>query len=127
MMKRSASTDGFTLIEVMIALAILGIGLFVLLEGHYASFRLYEEAHNRASMRNLFEKALGFAETEVMRGNLSGGEEFGRRWPDYAFTYQAEQMGESEIIRLFEVTVTIETPNREEEPQSMTMYVYDMR
>lgn len=80
---------GFTLLEVVAALAILGGALLVLMDMHYGSMRLFDGARQAVIMQSLTERAIGRAEMEVMAGKLEGTGDFGKRYPDYSYTFQA--------------------------------------
>ena len=55
---------GFTLIEIMAAVAILGTGLLVLLDAHYAALRLFNDAREAVLMQGFLGRTLGQAEVE---------------------------------------------------------------
>ncbi len=80
---------GFTLLEIVAALAILGGALLVLMDMHYGSMRLFDGARQAVIMQSLAERALGRAEMEVAAGKLEGSGDFGKRYPDYSYTFQA--------------------------------------
>ncbi|MCC6154361.1 MAG: prepilin-type N-terminal cleavage/methylation domain-containing protein [Candidatus Hydrogenedentes bacterium] len=90
-----SSEDGFTLIEVMIALAILGTSLFVLLDMHYNAVQVQTRLDNEVRVRNLLSLASGISEVEVAAGNLSGSEEFGDRYPGWGYSFDAEEFDSS--------------------------------
>ena len=68
---RRSGEEGFTLIEVLMALAILGTGLFVLLETHSASLRLFGQAQEMETMRIFVEQVVGESERAVLHGEES--------------------------------------------------------
>jgi hypothetical protein len=68
--------------EVVVALAILGTGLVVLLETHYGSMRLFADAQEQAITDTLLVEAIGTAELSVLTGDRTGGGEYGLRYPD---------------------------------------------
>jgi prepilin-type N-terminal cleavage/methylation domain-containing protein len=110
---------GFTLVEVMAALAILGAALFVLLDAHYGALRLHDQARTRTVMHNFMVQAIGRAEVEVLAGNLSGSGDFGKRYPDYKYSYDAKEdegdlAGDALVATLpiYLVTVTVEGPEK---------------
>ncbi len=117
-----ADAQGFTLIEIMIALGILGTALFVLLHAQYVTLHLCVDVQEEVIMRNLLEQALAQAEIEVLAGNGVGVGEFGKRYPDYAYSFEAVHMGEDETVRLYEVIVKVEGPI---ETRTMSIFVYD--
>ena len=56
---------GFTLIEILAALAILGTTLVVLLDSHYAALSLHLQTQDLVRMSGYLELAVGIAEVEV--------------------------------------------------------------
>ena len=121
-----ARRGGFTLIEVMVALVVLGTAVFVLLDAHYVALRLFATAEDEVDFRQLLEEAVARAELGVFDQTYSGGEVFGARYPDYKWSYDAAPMGEpgadGQDGGLYEVTVTVTGPDQN---RSMTFYVYD--
>lgn len=115
---------GFTLIEIVVALAVLGGVMFVLLETHFRALRLYEAARDKVTIRNFVSQAVGRAETEVLAGNLAGDGDFGERYPDYSYSFEAQQMGEGNVL-LYDVLVSVEDP--EGETHEIVFLVYDPR
>ncbi len=115
---------GFTLIEIVVALALIGGVMFVLLETHFRALRLYEAARDEVTIRNFLSQAAGRAETEVLAGNLGGDGDFGERYPDYTYKFEAQQMGEGSVL-LYDVLVTVEEPGGE--THELVFLVYDPR
>lgn len=114
--------NGFTLIEVMVALAILGMAVVVLLDTHFSSLRLLDDARHEAIMMEFVESAMGQAEIGVLSGKLTGSGDFGKRNPDYKYTYAATQNGtRNSSTSLYEVTVTVTGP--EEDTRTYKMLV----
>lgn len=103
--------SGFTLVEVMVALAILGTALFVLLDAHYAAMNLYDSAKDSITEQNLMRQAVGMAESDVQAGNLSAGGDFGTRYPDYRYAYDATRVSEEPGVSLYDVSVKVEGPH----------------
>lgn len=116
-----AADAGFTLIEIMVALAILGTALFVLLEAHYGAMRLFVNARDQVEVNSLLERALGIAEAEVMTGSTGGHGDFGKRYPDYSYTYQVDDLGGSDQPGFYSVTVILQGP---QDGVEMTLLVY---
>jgi len=117
-----ARCGGFTLLEILVAVAILGTALLVLLEAHYVGVRLGVYAQEEVTMNNLLQQAVAQAEVEVLAGNAAGSGEFGARLEGFSYSFEAQQIGEDERVALFEVLVSVEGP---EETRAMTLYVYD--
>jgi len=105
---------GFTLIEVMIAMAVLGSALFVLLQAHHAALYAHNELRDEVILRNLMALAVGIAEVEVAGGNLADSQEFGDRYPDFDYSFDAQPVGEG-YPALYDVLVKIEGPEVERE------------
>ena len=107
--------SGFTLLEIIVALGILATSVVILLESHYGSLRLFDAAQEAAFMDGLLEHALGESERDILAGNLSGEGDFGRRHPDFSFSFSAEESDPEEMPGLFEVVVTVRGPFIERE------------
>ena len=122
-MRRAGRAEGFTLVEVLVSLAILGTAFFALLEAHYAGLRLYDSAWEEATLRGLTQQVLGLAELEVQAGNLSGEGDFGKRYPDYGYSFTAEADEENDL-GFYSVAVTVVTPA--EEDVELMFYMYDI-
>ena len=122
-MRRSDRSDhGFTLIEVVIAMAILGSGFVILLETHYGSLRLFSSAQDEAIAASLLQSAVGQAEQAVLEGHTEGEGEFGARFPDYQYTFTATQPDKDNVPGLYKVVVTLRGPLDSDE---VTFLVYD--
>jgi len=106
----------------MAALAILGTALFVLLDAHYNAMRLHDVTAEEVTLRQLVETTVAKAEVEVLTGNLSNSGDFGQRYPDYGWTFDAALLGEDELIPLYTVNINITGPSEE---RSLTFYVYN--
>lgn len=115
-------TAGFTLIEVMAALAILGTALFVLLDAHYAALRMNTMMSEEVSMRQFVESVASWAEVEVSAGNLAGAGDFGKRNPDYTWEFSATQESDDESVLLYSVEAKVTGPSEE---RLLKFYVYD--
>jgi prepilin-type N-terminal cleavage/methylation domain-containing protein len=113
---------GFTLIEILVALVLLGMTAVVLLDAHYGSMRLFTDMRDEVLMQGFLERALGQAEVDVMTGTLTGTGTFGKRYPDYSYSYTAQLLGEADSVPLYTVTASVTGP--EDETQSMTVLVY---
>ena len=105
---------GFTLVEVMIALAVLGTAIFVLLETHYGSLRAQDTLRQEVQMRNLMSDAVGLAELSVAAAQLTDKQEFGRRYPGFSYSFDAQLAGEG-LPGLYDVLVRVEGPTETRE------------
>lgn len=115
---------GFTLIEIVVAVSLLGGVMLVLLETHYRTLQLFDSAREHVLVRNFLSQAVGRAETEVLAGNLAGNGDFGKRYPDYAYSFEAQQTGQGFVL-LYDVLVTVTDP--EGESHEIVFMVYDPR
>ena len=113
---------GFTLVEVLAALSILGLALFVLLDAHYTSLKLHDQMTEEVVLRQLTETVVAKAEVGVLTEELSDAGDFGMRYPDYSWSYDAAQAGNDELILLYLVTATITGPS---EDRTLEFYVYN--
>ncbi len=100
---------GFTLMEVLAALAILGSAMFILLAAHSQSLQLHQVVDEEVNMRLLLERSVAFAEVEVINGALAGGGDFGARYPGFEWSYEATA-DEDELIPLYAVDVRLTGP-----------------
>ncbi|NIA15838.1 MAG: prepilin-type N-terminal cleavage/methylation domain-containing protein [Nitrospiraceae bacterium] len=110
------SQGGFTLPEIIAAMAILGTALLILMDAHYGALRLFADTSDEILMQSLLERAMGEAEMEVVAGKLEGSDNFGKRYPDYAFSFAAQQMGADEAAGavespLYGLSVTVTGPD----------------
>ena len=115
---------GFTLIEIMIALAILGMSLFVLLDMHYNAVHVQSRLEGEVRVRNLLSLAAGMSEVEIAVGTLKDSQEFGDRYPGWRYTFDAQeveatssssrsQTGSAPAFPgLYDVLVTVEDPDK---------------
>ncbi len=113
--ERLDAQGGFTLLEVLMALAILGGGMFILLESHFATMSLFSDSQDAALMELLSQQGTALAEVEILAGEQSGSGEFGDAYPDYSYSYNAELLDEEETPGLLEVTFILVSPNEERE------------
>ena len=117
-----AHQGGFTLIEVVVALAILGTGMVILLESQYASLMLFDSAQEKATMSIFLESVIGEAERDVLAGNTEGQGDFGGRFPDYSYTFKANQPDADNAPGLYEVVVEVLGPVDSREMKFLTYY-----
>ena len=102
--------SGFTLIEVLVALAILGVAMFVLLDSHYSALRMQSATVDEVELRSLLELAVAEAELGLLTNNLTGEGDFGERFSDYRYSYSSELQGTDNVpLYLIRVTVTHES------------------
>lgn len=100
MRKASAAQRGFTLLEVMVALAILGFALAVLIKSTANNINAAEQSHMmgvatdlaRGKMYDIEEKLLkeGFTDTDQSQTDLKPFDEEG--WPNIFYSYKVDQV-----------------------------------
>ena len=115
---------GFTLVEVLAAITILGLALFILLQSQWGALNIHATINEEVTLSQLVDSIAGKAEIGVLSGMLSDGGDFGTRYPDYFWTYDAALRGDAEEQenQLYEVIITIEGPATE---KSLKFYVYN--
>jgi prepilin-type N-terminal cleavage/methylation domain-containing protein len=116
------SDAGFTLLEVLIALSILGGGMFMLLESHYGTLSLFSDTHDAAQMELLAQQGTALAEVEILSGEESGDGDFGDLFPDYSYAYRTQFLDEVETPGLMLVNFEIYGPD---ETREFRFRVYD--
>lgn len=118
------SRAGFTLIEVVIALAILGTGMLVLLESHFGSLLLFDEAQDTTVVELLTKQGSALVEIEILSGSTNGSGDFGDAYPEYSWEYTATIVDDFELPGLLDVEFSLITPN-DKEPKEFLFRVYD--
>ena len=120
---------GFTLFEILAALAILGVALFILLDGHFTALNLHTIMAEEVTYRQLLESAVAKAEVAIYQGTLSDSGDFGERYPDYTWSFDATLMNEGaegQLVQSLLYTVTATVSGTEEEgDRSVNFFVYD--
>lgn len=107
----SFSRNGFTLLEVMIALSILGSAMFLLMESQYGSLVLFSETQDAALMEILAQQGTSLAETEILAGEESGSGDFGEAYLGFTYDYTAVLIDEVEVPGLLRVEFAIHGPD----------------
>jgi prepilin-type N-terminal cleavage/methylation domain-containing protein len=122
--RRHAQTGdgGFTLLEISIALAILGMGVFILLQSQYMSLDLFSTVNDQVSRDFVVDQAVALAELDILSGNDKGDGDLGDVYPDYTYAYETEFIDDVALPGLMEVTLQVNGPGVEEE---LTFRVYD--
>ncbi len=123
---RNNSNGGFTLVEILAALAILGSAVFILLNTHLSALNLYESMNDAVLKRQLLERAVGEAEFGVLTGELTGSGEFKGRYAGYTWSYQGTPLGGTEEapIPFYQVQATLRIPGEEDE--TLNFYVFNI-
>lgn len=120
----AAHNAGFTLVEVLAAVAILGGALFILLSTHHSALRLHEEMGRAVERAQLMEQVTGEAEFLVLSGTLSHADEFEGRYAGYSWGFEATAIGGTEEIPVpfYQVNAVLMTPDGAS--KSVTFYVF---
>ncbi|MFP6615219.1 MAG: type II secretion system protein [Candidatus Hydrogenedentota bacterium] len=113
---------GFTLLEVMIALGILGSAMFMLMESQYGTLVLFSDTQDAALMEILAQQGTALAEAEILMGEENGSGDFGESYPDFGYEYDAILLDENQLPGLLEVTFSIHGPV---ETNEFVFRVYD--
>ncbi|MCX8063809.1 MAG: prepilin-type N-terminal cleavage/methylation domain-containing protein [Candidatus Hydrogenedentes bacterium] len=121
------SFKGFTLMEILTALAILGGSAFVLFNIHYNAMRLHEEALGISDEYQLLSFICSKAEMGVLSGTLSDGGDFGDNFEGYSWSYSATPMGSDPAISLYAVNVTLTNPEGETKNVNFLCYGLSMQ
>jgi prepilin-type N-terminal cleavage/methylation domain-containing protein len=109
--QRNRNDKGFTLLEVLIAVSILGTSMFLLVESHFGTLMLFSETQDAALMEILSQQGTALVETEILMGEENGNGDFGDSYPDYSYEYTATLFDEVELPGLLEVEIIITGPN----------------
>ncbi|MCL4514439.1 MAG: prepilin-type N-terminal cleavage/methylation domain-containing protein [Firmicutes bacterium] len=100
---------GFTLLEVLVAVTILGIGLTVLVEGFAAGLAVLQNTRNNSIAIILAEGKLAEVENGLVAGDSGDFAEAGEEYSRFRWTVSTEQ-GEPGGIRKITVTVSWDSP-----------------
>ena len=108
-----AAAHGFTLIEVLVALAILAIALTSVYRLQGQSFLMSDEARFYTVAPLLAQRKLAEVERQGMKNAHDGSGDFGSSFPGYTWTVRVEEMRSDLIkdplhdhLRRIEVTVS---------------------
>lgn len=124
MRRAPEQSSGFTLVEVLAAVAILGGALFILLNTHYSALRLHEEMGDAVERQQLLERVVGDAEFQVLAGTLTDAGEFEGHYAGYSWSFEGTPTGGSEDTPMpfYQVNATLRTPSGDED--TVTFYVF---
>ncbi|MDP2323094.1 MAG: type II secretion system protein [Gammaproteobacteria bacterium] len=123
-MRGARGQRGFTLVEVLAAVAILGGAMFILLNTHYSALRLHQEMAETVERRQLLERVVGDAEFKVLSGTLTESGDFEGVYTGYSWSFEGTPTGSSEETPMpfYQVNATLRTPAGDEE--TVTFYVF---
>ncbi|NLN94416.1 MAG: prepilin-type N-terminal cleavage/methylation domain-containing protein [Candidatus Hydrogenedens sp.] len=117
-LQRAFEISGFTLVEVLVALTILGGGLFVLINSHFTALQLHLTTQEVVDERMLLESIVARADMGILKEELSGSGDFGARYLGFSWSYEAVPTGDTEHplladTQFYRVTVTLNRPDQE--------------
>ncbi len=103
------SEAGFTLLEVLVAVTILGIGLTALVEGFAAGLAVLQNTRNNSIAIILAEGKLAEVENGLVAADAGDFAEAGEEYSRFRWTVSRAQ-GETEGVRRVTVTVSWDSP-----------------
>ena len=115
------SSRGFTLIEILFALAILSVAGLALVEANLGSMRLWNRYRETVIARQLLEQKMAESEVESLSGSKNDSGEFENEYAGYKWTIESQPYTEQS---LYEITCTITTPTNHK--YSLTYILYDV-
>lgn len=115
-----SSRSGFTLLEVMIAMAILSISLLVVFQSQSQSVSMMAAARATTMLTMLAQSKMAELETANISGIESGSGDFGADYPDYTWTSNVT----SEDERLLKKIVLTVQNNRLKKGNAITIVLY---
>jgi len=118
--RNGRAAAGFTLIEVLIALALLSVAGIALVEAHLGSMHLWGRYRESVVVRQLLQQKMAEAEAEGFSGNKQGEGEFEGPYAGYRWEIESSSVGES---ALYEIVCTVVTPTNRE--YTLTYVYYD--
>jgi prepilin-type N-terminal cleavage/methylation domain-containing protein len=110
--KRAPAHDGFTLLEVMIAVAITGMAIVMLLQTHNGSLRLYERSREMTIAQHIARELISEIEASGYPGDIEEGVDTTDKYPGFGWHRTCRMLGES-APGVYEVTVIVRGPVEE--------------
>ncbi len=110
-MKKSERTSsaGFTLLEVMVAVAITGGAIVMLLHAHSTSMALHERCRSMLVAQHLIRELISEIEVIGYRGDVVEAQDVSNQYPGFKWSREVLMLGE-DMPGVYEVTVVITTP-----------------
>jgi len=108
----SAGPRGFTLLEVLIALAILSVAGMALVDAHLGSMYMWGRSRERVVARELLQQMMAEAEIEGLSGGKYDQGEI-EEGPNKGYTWEMESgtLDQSDLSALYEVVCTVTAPS----------------
>jgi prepilin-type N-terminal cleavage/methylation domain-containing protein len=115
---KNSLSQGFTLVEILVALTIVGGGMFILVNSHYSALQLHVMTVDEVDARVLLENTIARAEMGIAAKETSGEGDFGTRYPGYRWSYEAQEVGgeENPVLQdtvFYRVKATLNRPDGE--------------
>ncbi len=110
-MKKSerASSAGFTLLEVMVAVAITGSAIVMILHAHSTSMALHERCRSMLIAQHLIRELISEIEVIGYPGDVEEAQDISKQYPGYKWSRTVRMLGE-DMPGVYEVIVVISTP-----------------
>jgi len=110
-MHRASMDSGFTLLEVLVAVAIAGMAIVMLLQAHSGSMALYEQCREMVIAQHLMRELISGIEVSGYPGDIET-EGKAEQFPGFSWRLTCKMVG-PELPGVYEVAVTIKGPVEE--------------
>jgi prepilin-type N-terminal cleavage/methylation domain-containing protein len=109
---KSASSTGFTLLEVMVAVAITGGAIVMLLHMHSTSMALHERCRSMLIAQHLIRELIAELEVVGYPGDVEQEQDISDKYPGFKWQRTCRMVGQ-DMPGVYEVTVVITSPVEE--------------
>ena len=106
LLRISSGCGGFTLLEVMIAMAILAISLVTVYQSQSQSISMAGDSRFLTTASLLAQGRMAEIDAADPRGVVSGSGDFGEAFPDYTWQVEVGDVEESSLLKRIALTVT---------------------